>query len=189
MRRAVFLDRDGVLNEVRMDDARAASPLGVDDLRIVAGAKEQVDRLRAAGFLTFVITNQPDIARGRLDADVAQQINSELASAVGVDGVYLCPHDNADACTCRKPLPGMIDAAVTEHSLDRPSSWLVGDRWVDLAAGVAAGVRVVLLDSPWSWEPTSAGAPSSSLRSALTARSLTACVDLILGADAPNQSS
>jgi D-glycero-D-manno-heptose 1,7-bisphosphate phosphatase len=107
-------------------------------------------------------------------------MHRRLSDELGLDKVYCCPHDNTDRCGCRKPQPGMLLDAARDLDLDLPSSWLVGDRWVDLAAASAAGVRGVLLERPYSWDPTSAGEPPSDLHSAWSAPTLAGCVDHIL---------
>lgn len=179
-RPAVFLDRDGVLNEVRLADGTAKPPLHVGDVVVAPATQQAVQRLRSHGFVLVCVTNQPDIASGDASRDVVDAINSELAARLQLDAVYVCPHRNADGCTCRKPKPGMLLQAAEDLSLDLSASWLIGDRWVDVAAGRAAGVGSILLETPYSWNRTSSGSPAADLRDVAAARDLTACVDLIV---------
>lgn len=177
---AVFLDRDGVLNEARMVGAVASGPLSVGELHIVAGAGAGLLRLKAAGFVLIVVSNQPDVARGDLSMAALEAINQALRDALPVDAVYVCPHDTADGCGCRKPKSGLITAGGAAFGVDLARSCLVGDRWVDLAAARAAGIDAILLSRPWSWASTSAGGPPPDLAPVYTGDTLEACIDYIL---------
>lgn len=188
LRPAVFLDRDGVLNEALVIDEQALSPTTEADLRVLPGVPEAVDRLRAAGFVLVAVTNQPDIAGGRVTVDVVDAMHASLTTALGLDAVYVCPHDSAAGCGCRKPKAGMLHDAVAAHDIELAASWLVGDRWVDLAAGRAAGVRTILVERSYSWLPTSSGAPPDGLRPDAVAADLGEAVDVIL-ADDPSETA
>ena len=149
-RRAVFLDRDGVLNEAVVRNRLPYPPMTLEEVQLTGGARESVDRLRAAGFVTICITNQPDVARGDLDRDRAEAINTRVASEVGLDEIIACFHDSRDNCDCRKPKPGMILEGSARWSVTPQESYLVGDRWRDIDAGAAAGCRTVLIDRSWA---------------------------------------
>jgi D-glycero-D-manno-heptose 1,7-bisphosphate phosphatase len=179
-RPCVFLDRDGVINEVRMAGEVSGGPRDVDELRIPAGARAQMDRLRTAGFVLIVVSNQPDVARGSLRREAVERINDRLTGALGLHAVYWCPHDNDDGCTCRKPLPGLILDAAAAWGIDLSRSCLIGDRWVDLAAAAAAGVDGILLERPHSWAATSRGGPPPGLAAVHTSATLEGCVDHVL---------
>ncbi|MCX7932800.1 MAG: HAD-IIIA family hydrolase [Rhodovarius sp.] len=147
MRRAVFLDRDGVLNAALLDArGRPLPPPGLEQLVILPGVPEACARLRAAGFLLIGCTNQPDIARGTTTAAAVAAINAAVVQAAGLIEMRLCPHDDADGCACRKPRPGLLLAAAAAHGIDLRASWMVGDRWRDVAAGQAAGCRTIFID-------------------------------------------
>jgi D-glycero-D-manno-heptose 1,7-bisphosphate phosphatase len=146
-RPAVFLDRDGVLNEAVVRDGKPFPPQSPDDVVVVPGVAAACERLRQLGFALVVVTNQPDVARGRQSASGVAAINSVLRHAVGVDAVYVCLHDNEDGCACRKPKPGMLLAAAADLSLDLDRSFMVGDRWSDIAAGQSAGCTTVYVDN------------------------------------------
>jgi D-glycero-D-manno-heptose 1,7-bisphosphate phosphatase len=145
---AVFLDRDGVLNELVDRDGARASPRRLADFRLVPGAADGVRRLRAAGSRVFVVTNQPDVARGLLGAAELERMNRELVSAVGVDELMVCHHDDADGCACRKPMPGMLSALAAKWDVDLAHSFIVGDSWKDVEAGRRVGCRSVLIAGP-----------------------------------------
>jgi histidinol-phosphate phosphatase family protein len=179
-RRAVFLDRDGVLNEVRLEDGVPRPPASVVDLRVTDGAAEALAGLHDAGFVLVMITNQPDVPRGQTTLQVVEEINAALRARLPLDAVYSCFHDTADGCDCRKPRPGMLLQAARDLRLDLDASWLVGDRWVDIAAAEAAGVRGVLLDRDYSWRPSSDGPPPEELRAVATVDSISEAADAIV---------
>ena len=146
MRAAVFLDRDGVLNRARVVDGVPRAAESLDDLEILDDAPGGCHALREAGFLLICVTNQPEIARGRLRRDDVDRIDSRLAAELGLDEVIVCPHDDPDGCACRKPLPGMTLDAARRYDVDLAASYTVGDRWRDIAAGQAAGTTTVFID-------------------------------------------
>lgn len=142
-RRAVFLDRDGVLNHAVCVDGKSCPPANAANLEIVPNAREAVRRLQAAGYLCICVTNQPDVARGTRTLENVTEMNDKVRVALGLDDLYACLHDNADHCACRKPKAGMLLAAAEKWDIDLPSSWMIGDRPSDIAAGIAAGCRTV----------------------------------------------
>lgn len=145
MHRAVFLDRDGVLNENLVEGGSLVPPRRVEDFRLIEGVVEAVESLRASGFKLVVVTNQPDIARGTLDLSSLEAIHAELARRLPLDGIEFCPHDDQDACGCRKPKPGMLLRAGRRLGVDFGCSYMIGDRWRDIDAGRAAGCRTILV--------------------------------------------
>jgi D-glycero-D-manno-heptose 1,7-bisphosphate phosphatase len=146
MRPAVFLDRDGVLNQSPVVDRKPVSPRGLDDVELLSRVAEACERLRAAGYLLIVVTNQPEIARGTLTREDVDAVNGFIAERLPLDEIVICPHDDADGCDCRKPKPGMLIDAARRHGIDLQQSYLVGDRWRDIGAGQAAGVRTIFID-------------------------------------------
>ena len=146
MGRAVFLDRDGVLNAAVVRGGVPYPPGDVADVRVLPGVEEACSRLRAAGFELVVVTNQPDIARGTQTLEAVERMNDALLAALPLDEVVVCPHDDADGCACRKPKPGMLLAAARRRGIDLAASFMVGDRWRDVEAGLRAGCRTVFVD-------------------------------------------
>ena len=142
-RKAVFLDRDGVLNHAVIRDGKPHPPANVSELVITDGAAAALASLKAAGFELYVVTNQPDIARGTATWPDVSAINSALSASLPLDGFYVCPHDNSDQCQCRKPNPGLLLQAASEHSLSLADSYMIGDRWRDIEAGQRAGCRTI----------------------------------------------
>jgi D-glycero-D-manno-heptose 1,7-bisphosphate phosphatase len=161
---AVFLDRDGVLTDAPVVDGKALAPTEATDLAVLPRVPEAIEMLRAAGARLFVVTNQPDVARGTLDPRQLDLMHEHLRVALGVEEIRVCPHDGVEGCACRKPAPGMLLDLIDEFAVDPAVSWMVGDRWVDVAAGAAAGVTTVLVDRPYSWRATSSGSPASDLQ-------------------------
>lgn len=164
LRRAVFLDRDGVLVKVIVRDGRPYSPSRLAEMEILPGVREALERLRREGFLLIVVTNQPEVARGTLTADALEQMHRDLRQALPLDDIRVCLHDDADECACRKPKPGMILAAARRHGVDLRRSFLVGDRWRDIEAGRAAGCATVLIEQHYC-ERAPAAPPNASVRS------------------------
>lgn len=145
-RRAVFLDRDGVLVATEVRDGKPIAALTLDGFEILAEAPAAVAALKAAGFATVVVTNQPEMARGNVDSATMDAMHARLKAAMPIDAVYICPHDSGEGCGCRKPAPGMLLQAADELDLDLSASYMVGDRWRDVGAGRAAGCTTVLIE-------------------------------------------
>lgn len=142
---AVFLDRDGVLNRALVRDGKAYAPRSMRDFRLLPGTAKAVAALRGAGFRTVVVTNQPDIGNGLVDRATVEAMNDRLRSRTGVDDIMVCPHRQDMGCACRKPAPGMLLSAA-RHGIDLGRSYMVGDRWSDVAAGRAAGCFTIFID-------------------------------------------
>ncbi|GIH14126.1 D-glycero-alpha-D-manno-heptose-1,7-bisphosphate 7-phosphatase [Rugosimonospora africana] len=146
VRPAVFLDRDGVLNEVQLRDGTPVPPDRAEDLRLIPGVEAACHRLRELGYTLVVVTNQPDIARGRQTSEEVERMHDVLRASLPLDEIVVCPHDDADECACRKPRPGMMLDAARRLGLDLSRSFCVGDRWRDIEAAQRAGVRSVYVD-------------------------------------------
>jgi D-glycero-D-manno-heptose 1,7-bisphosphate phosphatase len=150
LRPAAFLDRDGVLNAAIVRDGRPHPPARLADLQILPGVETACQRLRDAGMLVIVVTNQPDIARGTAGPLEVGVMNDVLLECLAIDAIFMCPHDDIDGCHCRKPRPGLLQDAADEWGVDLTISTMVGDRWRDVEAGHAAGVSTVFLDRGYS---------------------------------------
>lgn len=147
VRRAVFFDRDGVLNDIvlRGQQRGVGSPRDLAELSIVPEAAQAIARLRNCGFHVFVVTNQPELARGTLREDALKEINAAIAAALQIDDWRICPHDDQHQCSCRKPAPGMVLDLAAQWDIVLSSSYFIGDTWKDVATGAAAGCRTVLI--------------------------------------------
>ena len=146
MRKAVFLDRDGVINRGVVHEGRPFAPFSLDDFEILPWVSDGLSRLRAAGFVLVVVTNQPDVRRGLAARADVEAIHAALRSRLPVDDIRVCYHDDQDRCACRKPKPGMLFAAAVEREIQLDRSFMVGDRWRDIEAGKAAGCRTILVN-------------------------------------------
>jgi len=156
LRLAVFLDRDGVLNEPVIREGKPYPPASVDELQITPSAADALARLKAREFLLFVVSNQPDVARGTQKREVVEEIGLRLRSALPVDDILTCFHDDPDACDCRKPRPGLLLRAASRYGIDLSRSYLAGDRWRDIDAGANAGCRTIWIDRGYDERPPSA---------------------------------
>jgi D-glycero-D-manno-heptose 1,7-bisphosphate phosphatase len=149
-RPAVFLDRDGVLNRPLVRDGLPFPPASVEDFEIYPDAAEGCERLKPAGFLLVVVTNQPDVGRGTQSRGTVDAMHSKLRAAVpALDAIEVCYHagaSNGEPCDCRKPKPGMLLRAAAEHGIDLKRSFLIGDRWRDVDCAHASGCRAVFID-------------------------------------------
>lgn len=146
MRRAVFLDRDGVLNASVIMEGKPYPPDSLAALEILPGVDEALSKLRAAGYLNIVVTNQPDVATGKQRVEVVEAMHDRLLRELPLDGVRVCYHTDDQKCDCRKPKAGMLLQAAKDHGIDLPRSFLVGDRWRDVAAGQAVGCTCFFVD-------------------------------------------
>ena len=144
--RAIFLDRDGVLNEAVVRDGKPYPPASAAEVRLVDGAAEGMARLKELGFLLLVATNQPDVARGTQTMEELGAINAVLEAALPLDAVLICPHDSGDECLCRKPKPGLLLFGAQHFDLALSACYMIGDRWRDMDAAAAAGVPGVWID-------------------------------------------
>jgi D-glycero-D-manno-heptose 1,7-bisphosphate phosphatase len=144
--RAVFLDRDGVINANIVRDRRPFAPRTMEEFRLIAGVEAAIARLKSAGFLVIVVTNQPDVATGITPRDTVDTMHGEIRRRLGVDDIEVCFHTDRDDCACRKPKPGMLLEASGKHGIDLRRSWMVGDRWRDVDAGREAGCATVFID-------------------------------------------
>lgn len=165
--RAVFLDRDGVLNRARAIDRKPYAARSLDELEILPGVPEACAALKSAGFALVVVTNQPEIARGTLPRAVAEAMNRFLQERLALDEVAMCPHDDRDACPCRKPKPGLLLEVARRRGLDLSRCVMVGDRWRDVEAGRAAGCATVFVDLGWDERRPTADHSASSLPDAV----------------------
>ncbi|NQV82802.1 MAG: HAD-IIIA family hydrolase [Rhodospirillales bacterium] len=146
MTRAVFLDRDGVIIRTDVVDGKPYAITSYDELHILDGAADAIDRLKEAGVM-IVVSNQPDVTAGKVTRDVVEAINAELMDTLAIDQIKVCYDSGSD---CYKPKPGMLLEAAHEHDITLHRSYMVGDRWRDIGAGKAAGCTTVFIDKGYS---------------------------------------
>lgn len=146
MAKAIFLDRDGVINRAMVRDGKPYPPADLSELEILPGVESALHAFKAADYRLIVVTNQPDVARGITQRETVEKINAHLSAHLPIDEFRTCYHDSGEGCDCRKPLPGSILAAARLHAIDLSESTMVGDRWRDIEAGQAAGCKVIFID-------------------------------------------
>lgn len=151
MNKAVFLDRDGVINR--------RAPQGEyitrwEEMSFLPGAADAISLLNRAGFRVIVVTNQRCVAKGLITSQALEAMHQRMCDALEqagarIDGVYYCPHEKQAGCGCRKPAPGMLLRAKAEYGIDLPPSWMIGDSEMDVEAGKSAGCKTarLLLDN------------------------------------------
>jgi D-glycero-D-manno-heptose 1,7-bisphosphate phosphatase len=146
VKRAVFLDRDGVINKATVRDGKPYPPASLEEFQLLPGVEESMRALRRAGFVVIVTTNQPDVGSGVQRKDVVEAMHDRLSAAGLCDDIRVCYHIAEDRCECRKPKPGMLIAAAHAWNIDLSRSFLVGDRWRDVDAAKAAGCYAFFID-------------------------------------------
>jgi len=146
MNRAVFLDRDGVINQSIVRGGKPFPPQSLGELVILPGVNKALSCLKAAEYLLIVVTNQPDVARGTVSKRSVDELNVTLQKRLSLDAIFSCYHDNSDNCMCRKPKPGLLLTAAKEFNVNLATSYMVGDRWRDIEAGKVAGCRTFFID-------------------------------------------
>ncbi len=144
--KAVFLDRDGVLNWTRVENAKPYAPRKVEDFHLLEEALPSTQALKMAGYLLIVVTNQPDVGNGYVAQGVVEEMNAIMCKALPLDEVKVCFHAQDAGCQCRKPRPGMLTEAIEAHDIDPAASFMVGDRQGDVKAGKAAGCHTIFLE-------------------------------------------
>ena len=150
MRRAVFLDRDGVMNRAVVRGGRPYAPVSLREVELLSGVAEAIEALRRADFRVIVVTNQPDVATGRLRRETVEAIHAQMRARLPINDIKVCYHTDQDGCLCRKPKPGLLFEAATQWSLDLSRCVMVGDRWRDIEAGKAAGCKTILVRRAYS---------------------------------------
>jgi D-glycero-D-manno-heptose 1,7-bisphosphate phosphatase len=152
--RAVFLDRDGVINRALEREGLPYSPAGLGEFEILPGVAAACAKLKQAGYLLVVATNQPEVGRGTLKKETVEMIHAEMCRRLPIDWVEVCYHpgQGQSNCDCRKPRPGMLLRAARALGIDLKQSWMVGDRWRDVDCGHAAGCRTIFIDRGYAEE-------------------------------------
>ena len=175
-RRAIFLDRDGVLVVPEMRDGRSFAPRRVEEFRFYPEAKSALERLKKVGYLLVVVTNQPDVGKGLISRSTLDQMHDLMRLTLPIDRIEVCFHTQSDECSCRKPKPGMLLDAARNCQIDLKRSFMVGDRASDIEAGIAAGCQTIFIDLDYVSELKPKAAHH-------TVRSIAEAADIILGAN------
>jgi D-glycero-D-manno-heptose 1,7-bisphosphate phosphatase len=151
--KAVFLDRDGVINRMYLRKGAYRSPETMSEWEYLKGVLPTLEALRDRGYLLLVCTNQPDVARGWITREQVQEFHDRIEAELPVTRIYACFHDDTAACVCRKPKAGLLLQGSEEFEVDLARSWMVGDRWKDIEAGRTAGCRTVYLRHDYDQAP------------------------------------
>jgi D-glycero-D-manno-heptose 1,7-bisphosphate phosphatase len=145
MNKAVFLDRDGVINQMIFRMGKMRAPYSLEEFAFFEGVPEAIADLKRHDFILVVVTNQPDVARGWVAMEQVELVNNYVTENLAVDEILACFHVDADKCLCRKPQPGMLLTAAKKWDIDLSQSFMVGDRISDVEAGHRAGCRGILV--------------------------------------------
>jgi D-glycero-D-manno-heptose 1,7-bisphosphate phosphatase len=150
MNKAIFFDRDGVLNKLIYRDGGFYSPQKFSQFKIEKEAMKVTKTTKSLGFLNLVVSNQPDISRQKMnEADLGRMTNL-LKKELTIDDVFYCKHDDIDNCKCRKPSSGLIIEASKKWNIDLKNSFLIGDNWKDIEAGKDINLKSFLLDKDYN---------------------------------------
>jgi D-glycero-D-manno-heptose 1,7-bisphosphate phosphatase len=149
MKHAVFIERDGVLNAAKVEKLQQVSPLTLEDFRLNEEAVPLLKKLKSAGFVLIVTTNQPGLSRGYQNRRELDRMHDRLRKVFPLDDILVCPHDEHDRCPCRKPKPGLLVEAGFKWHLDLDHSFVISDKWQDAEAARIAGSTSLLMQSPW----------------------------------------
>ncbi len=149
MKLGIFIERDGVLNRVRVERQHQVTPLTLDEYHINVGARGLLQKLKDAGFALIVTTNQPGLSRGYQSRRELDLMHERLRRSLPVDDILVCAHDEADYCPCRKPKPGLLIEAAFKWQLDLTRSFVISNKWQDAEAARTAGCTSLLIQSPW----------------------------------------
>lgn len=149
-RRAVFLDRDGVLNVTNVQSGKPYAPRQLDDFVLLPDVVQSTAKLQELGFLLVVVTNQPDVGNNLVERETIEAMHARLTDLIAVDIIKVCYHSQNEGCLCRKPRPGMLIDAIQELNIDPTGSFLVGDRSSDIEAGLAVGCTTLFIDNGYA---------------------------------------
>ena len=152
--KAVFLDRDGVINHTLLRRGAQRAPQDLGEWRWIDGVHDTLRELHARGYVLLVCTNQPDVSRGWQTREQVDAFHALVMRELPVARIYACFHDDSEACACRKPKPGMLLQGARDFGVDLAQSFMVGDRASDIEAGRSAGCRTVFVRHPHDTSPT-----------------------------------
>jgi len=149
MKLGVFIERDGVLTKVRVERQHQVTPMTLNEFQINMDVVPLLKKLKAAGLLLLVTTNQPGISHGHLCRREMDRMHDLMRRVLPVDDIFVCPHAEADRCPCRKPKPGLLTEAKFKWHMDLDRSFVISDKWQDAEAARQAGCTSLMIESPW----------------------------------------
>jgi D-glycero-D-manno-heptose 1,7-bisphosphate phosphatase len=148
----IFLDRDGIINDVILRNAKVESPRRFSEFNIRHEFADFYNKIADGNYNLFVISNQPEIARRNMDIKELERMTDQLNASFGFKEISYCTHDDSDNCDCRKPKPGMITSLLNKHNLEKEDSIIIGDSSKDINAGKNAGIKTVILQTDYNRE-------------------------------------
>jgi len=148
--KAIFFDRDGVINHVRIFEGKPFPPKNVNELKFYKGVINFSKYLKTKKFKIFIITNQPDVSRKKIFKKDVEKIHKKIMSKLFIDEIKTCFHDDTDNCNCRKPKIGMITSLKKKYKLNLKKSFVIGDRWRDIDCGFKAGCKTIFIDRKYN---------------------------------------
>ena len=149
MKQGIFIERDGILNKVRVERQHQVSPLTLEEFHVNKELAPLLSKLKAGELLLIATTNQPGLSRGYQSRRELERMHEMLRRTLPLDDILVCPHDETDRCPCHKPKPGLIVEAAFKWHLDLDRSFVISDKWQDAEAARTAGCTSLLLQSPW----------------------------------------
>src|SRR6266581_9318335 len=149
MKLGVFVERDGVLNIVRVERQHQVCPVTLEEMHVNTAAAPFLAKLKAAGLVLIATTNQPGLSRGYQNRREMDRMHDQMRRLLPLDDIMVCPHDETDRCPCRKPKPGLLVEAAFKWKLDLDRSFVISDKWPDAEAARTAGCTSLLIESPW----------------------------------------
>lgn len=150
MRRAVFLDRDGVIVRPVMENGMPRAPWRWEEFSLFDGVHEATAKIAELDFLRILVTNQPDMCYGNISDEEWWRIHEAMRHSVSLDGIFVCLHGREEECSCKKPKPGLLHAAAAQWNIDFQSSYIIGDTADDMGAGKAVGCTTILISAPYN---------------------------------------
>jgi D-glycero-D-manno-heptose 1,7-bisphosphate phosphatase len=149
---AVFLDRDGVINHpiFRNGNSKPIAPWSMDEFCLIKDIGEHLRELIDEQYHLIIVTNQPDISKGIIDTSLVEKMNDKIMKTFPIDEIAYCPHEDFHRCECRKPKPGMILKLAKKWSVNLDASFMIGDGWKDIQAGISAGCKTIILDREYN---------------------------------------
>ena len=145
--KAVFIDRDGVLNKSKVINKKPYAPSTLEEFCILPDTVEPLIELKTENYILAVVTNQPDVGNGFLEKEVVEEMHQQLIDRLPIDIIKVCYHHQLEDCECRKPKPGMLIEIANEFNVDLQHSYMIGDRKSDIEAGIAVGCKTIFIDN------------------------------------------
>lgn len=176
MNKGFFFDRDGIINELVNDEGKLRPPHKLDELKINNELIKTINLIKKQ-YLIFLVSNQPDVARGSLSLDSLGKINDAIFEKIEFKDSEFEINDNPER---KKPNPYMINKLISKYALNSKESWLIGDRWVDIQAGRDAGLNTILLEKSYSYDPNSSGEMDTKLKANIVIKNYSDFHELII---------